>query len=233
MKVQAIIAAAGAGTRLKSKVPKPLLAIKGQPILFYSLKVFAQCSLIDSVIVVVPSAGRTVFEKAIKKSGIRKKVICVAGGARRCDSVRNGLRRLDADTKLVVVHDGARPFITHDLLRRCIHAGRKDKAVVAAVPVTSTIKRVCAKTGVVWATLNREDLWEIQTPQVFDRKIIGRAYSALSSITPTDDAQLVEQAGSQVKIVLSSYDNIKITAPEDVAFAEYLLSRRKSCSESA
>lgn len=233
MKIQAIVAAAGAGTRLKSRVPKPLLAISGKPILFYSLKVLSQCSLIDSIIVVVPLQETKVFERAIKGFGFHKDIACVVGGARRCDSIKNGLNALDPDTKLVVIHDGARPFLTKDLLARCIASGKKAKAVVAAVPVKPTIKRACPKTGTVWATLNREDLWEVQTPQVFDRDVVEQAYRTLSLRTPTDDAQLVEQAGFKVKVIRSDYSNIKITTPEDVAFAQYLLSRRKSCNVSA
>jgi len=227
MKIQAIVAAAGAGTRLKSKIAKPLLAIAGKPLLFYSLKVLAQSSLIDSVIVVVPAFKIKNFERVIQRFGLKKKIMCVAGGARRCDSIKNGLARLDKDTTLVVIQDGARPFLTRDLLDRCIRAGQKDKSIVAAVPVKPTIKRVSPKTRTVWATLHREDLWEVQTPQVFDKKIITLAYAKLAAQTPTDDAQLVEQAGFKVKVVEASYDNIKITTPEDVRLAEYLLARRR------
>ena len=224
MKIQAIVPAAGAGKRLKAAASKPLVLIKGTPLLIYSLKAFEQCSLIHSVIVVAPKKNIKEFQKVIKDFKIKKVACCVAGGKRRCDSVLNGLRRLDKDTDFVVIHDGARPFLTVELLKRCITAAQRHKAVVAAVPMKPTVKRV-TKSFVIKETLNRDELWEIQTPQVFAKEIIVKAYKHLGASAPTDDAQLVENMGVETRVVEGSYQNIKITTKEDLGFAEFTLSK--------
>ncbi|MCX5680870.1 MAG: 2-C-methyl-D-erythritol 4-phosphate cytidylyltransferase [Candidatus Omnitrophica bacterium] len=224
MKIQAIIPAAGAGTRLKSTSPKPLVSIKGKPLLVYALKAFEECPLIFNVIVVAPKENIEEFRGVIKDFEIKKVVCCVAGGKRRCDSVANGLKQLDKDTELVVIHDGARPFLTVKLLKKCILAAQKHKAVVAAVPIKPTVKRA-SKSLVIQETLKRDELWEIQTPQVFAKEMIVKAYKRLGAHTPTDDAQLVEEMGAKVKIVHGDYQNIKVTTKEDLELAEFLLSK--------
>jgi len=225
MKTQAIIVAAGRGTRLKAQCPKPLIAINNKPLLAYSLEVFQKCSLVDSIIVVAPKDSLKSFEKAIKNSGRKKFVRCVAGGKRRCDSVANGLKALDRDTQFVAVHDGARPFLTDKILRKCILIAKKRKAAIVAVPVKPTVKRVNPRSLTVRQTLNRDELWEIQTPQVFEKQILLKAYARLGVETPTDDAQLVERLGIGPKVVLGDYRNIKITTNEDLAFARFLLAK--------
>ncbi len=225
MKIQAIIAAAGLGTRLKASDPKPLIVMNQKPLLVYSLEVFEQCSLVDSVIVVVPQDSMMSFEQAVKDFHGKKKIKCVVGGSRRCDSVANGLKALDQDTQFVVVHDGARPFLMGELLAQCIVAAQENKAAIVAVPVKPTVKCVNLKSLTVESTLKREELWEIQTPQVFEKGILLKAYEGLGSATPTDDAELVERLGIRPKVVMGSYQNIKITTQEDLAFAEFLLTK--------
>lgn len=224
MKIQAIIPAAGEGKRLKGPRPKPLISIKGKPLLIYALQTLEECSLIDSIIVVAPKENLKDFKEALNDFGIKKVVRCVAGGKRRCDSVLNGLKELDKDTKIVVIHDGARPFLTEGLLKRCILAGQAHKAAVAAVAVKPTIKRV-SKNLVVCETLNRDELWEVQTPQVFAKDVIVKAYKRLGKRTPTDDAQVVEDLGLKVKIVQGDYQNIKVTTKEDLELADFILSK--------
>ncbi|MFA6378816.1 MAG: 2-C-methyl-D-erythritol 4-phosphate cytidylyltransferase, partial [Candidatus Omnitrophota bacterium] len=205
MKTQVLVAAAGKGTRLKARSPKPLIVINNKPLLVYSLEVFEKCSLVDSVIVVAPKDSLKSFEKIIKNFHSKKKICCVAGGKRRCDSVARGLKRLDKDTQLVVVHDGARPFLTVKLLKECIWAAQKNRAAIAGVPVKPTVKRVHPRSLKVQQTLRRDELWEIQTPQAFDKDILLEAYKHLAAQTPTDDAQLVERLGVKPKIVHGSY----------------------------
>lgn len=224
-KIQAVVAAAGQGTRLKAKRPKPLMMLNNKPLLAYSLEVFERSSLVDSVVVVAPRDFLKHFEKAVRGLHCRKKIVCVAGGKRRCDSVRKGLMALDADTELVAVHDGARPFLTDELLRKCIQAAQRANAAVAAVPVKPTVKRVDQRSLTVSETLKRDELWEIQTPQVFNKALLVKAYARLGKATPTDDAELVERLGIRPRIVPASYDNIKITTKEDLAFAQFLLTK--------
>jgi len=227
MKTQVIIAAAGAGTRLKAKSPKPLICFHRKPLLTYSLEVFEKCSLVDSVIVVAPKDCLNRFEKTIKDFQSKKKIYCVKGGKRRCDSVANGLKALDHDTQYVVVHDGARPFVTAEMLKRCILAAQKYQAAIVAVPIKPTVKRVDARLLRVKETLKRDELWEVQTPQAFERKVLVKAYARLNVQTPTDDAKLVEALGIRPKVVFGSYQNIKITTSEDLAFAKFLLTKGK------
>lgn len=224
MKIQAIIPAAGAGTRLKAPGPKPLVAIKGKPLLIYALRALEECTFISSVIIVAPKENIEKFKGIIRDFGIKKVVCYVPGGKRRCDSVASGIKELDKDTKFVVIHDGARPFLTADLLKRCLSAAKEHKAVVAAVPIKPTVKRA-SKSLVVQETLKRDELWDVQTPQVFAKDIIVKAYKRLGKQTPTDDAELVEHIGGKVKIVQGDYQNIKVTTKEDLVLAEFILSK--------
>jgi len=226
MKTQAIIVAAGKGTRLKAKGPKPLVMLGPRPLLAYSLEVFAQCPLIDSIIVVAPKDSLKSFERVVKKFVRKKHIRCVVGGKRRCDSVFCGLQALDEDTHCVAIHDGARPFLTEKLLRKCILTACSKDAAIAAVPVKPTIKRVDRRSLTVIQTLDRSELWEIQTPQVFKKEIILKAYTRFGARTPTDDAQLVECLNVKPKVVAGSYQNIKITTNEDLLFAKFFLTRK-------
>lgn len=226
MKTQAIIVAAGKGTRLKAKGPKPLVMLGKKPLLVYSLEAFAKCPLVDSIIVVTPKDFLKSFERVVERFGRKKRIFCVVGGKRRCDSVHRGLQALDEDTQCVAIHDGARPFLTEELLRRCILTACSKKAAIAAVPVKPTIKRVDKRSLSVVKTLDRSELWEVQTPQVFKREILLKAYKRLGKRTPTDDAQLVECLGVKPRVVLGSYQNIKITTDEDLTIAKSFLTRK-------
>jgi 2-C-methyl-D-erythritol 4-phosphate cytidylyltransferase len=147
-----------------------------------------------------------------------------AGGPRRQDSVRLGLEKLDPECQVVVIHDGVRPFVSPGLIDRAVDVAREKKAVVVGVPVRNTVKVVSAL-GEVINTLERDSLWEIQTPQVFSVDIIREAYDrgAREGIEATDDAMLVERLGVVVTLLRGETTNIKITFPEDILFAEALL----------
>ena len=227
MNVQAIIPTAGLGTRFPSYVPKPLLLLKKKPIFVYALETFQKSSLIDSIVLVVPKVYLSEYEKIVKKSKLKKVSQIIAGGATRAESVFNGVKATDEETKIVLIHDGVRPFVTAQMIRESIAACRQHGSAVVAVPVKPTIKKVDPKEHVVEQTLNRDDLWEIQTPQVFKKDILLQAYRKFPDFHVTDEAYLVERLGVKVKVVLGSYKNIKITTPEDLVVAEALRSLNK------
>ena len=223
MKTQAIIPAAGEGKRLGRSKSKPLVLLNGKPILIYSLEAFERCSLIQSVIVVAPSDQVAEFKRVIKKYRCPKVKKIIAGGQERFQSVYKGLTALDKDTDFVVIHDGARPLVTSQMIEDATALCFKTKAVVAAVPVKPTIKKVDPKNLFVKETLLRDTLWEIQTPQVFEKKLILKAHRSNECCLPSDDAMLVEALGKPVKILRGDYKNIKITTAEDLVFAEAIL----------
>lgn len=223
MKVQAILPAAGLGTRLKTKQPKPLILLNGKPLFVYALLAMERCPAVASVIVAAHEKHLKALEGIVKKFKLKKVKRIVAGGVARFESVRKALSALDSDTDAVVIHDAARPLVDPRLITRAIQALGKNPAVVVGVPVKPTIKRVDAKTLYVEETIPRETLWEVQTPQVFKKEILLKAHELMLESNPTDDAVLVEKIGVKVKMVMGDYRNIKITTQEDLAIAQMLL----------
>lgn len=227
MKIQAIIPLAGVGSRLGGAVPKPLVMLAQKPLGIYALQAFEASPLIQSVILVVHPAHIISFQEMIRAHGLHKVVRVAAGGAARRDSVYAGVKALDEDTEFVVVHDGARPFITQDIIARAVKAAAASEAAVAAVPVKSTIKRVDADQMTIEATMDRRCLWEAQTPQIFRRDVLCRAHEeAPRAFEATDDASLVELLGVPVSVFWGDYKNIKVTTPEDMLLAQALLVSR-------
>jgi len=223
VKVQAIIPTAGCGTRLKSRVPKPFVLIQGKPLICYTLAAFESNAGIDSIVLVGQKERINDLKKIVKEYKVGKVKRIVAGGKTRNESVENGLKEIDKDTAIVVIHDGARPFISQKEINGSIALCKKYEAVIVAVPVKPTIKRVDEKTLTVEATLQRDKLWEVQTPQVFKKEIIVKAHKMNKCDNPTDDSLLVEQMGIKVKVLMGSYSNIKITTKEDLNIAEKIL----------
>lgn len=222
--LSAIILAAGAGKRLGISVPKPVVKIGKSPVIVYSLKAFNQHPDIDEIIVVVSAKNKTAIAKVIKKLAFKKiKVLCL-GGKRRQDSVFNGLLAISPGSDWVLIHDSARPFISHELIAKVISAAKKTGAAILGVPVKATIKSV-GKDSLIDKTVDRNNLWEIQTPQVFKKELIFKAYKRYFKENFTDDASLVEKLGNKIKIVQGSYKNIKITTKEDLFFAEAIAKR--------
>ncbi len=222
MKVQAIIPAAGSGKRLKSKIPKPLVLLRGKPLLMYSLQVLERCSLIESVVVVGNKNHLGRIRNFISKYRLKKIKHVIGGGATRCQSVFKGLKVLDQDTEYVLIHDGARPLVSLAVVKRAILACFKYAAVIVAVPVKATIKRV-TKNHEIEETPDRRTLWEAQTPQVFKKDIIMKAQKSLRDAKATDDAYLVERMGIHVKVIAGDYQNIKITTQDDLNVANKFL----------
>ena len=222
-KVGAIIVAAGSSRRMGG-VDKVLALLSGQPVLAWAIDVFQRCNLIDQMVVVVSEQNLERCRQLVTEQGWSKVTEICAGGERRQDSVMAGLSQL-SHCDWVVIHDGVRPLVTGDLIEHGIEAARETGAAVAAVPVTDTIK-VAGDNRLVQQTPPRRSLWAVQTPQVFRFDIITEAYHRAEDEV-TDDASLVEQLGYKVKLYMGSYDNIKVTTPNDLALAELMLYRRK------
>jgi len=208
--------------RFKSKTPKLLIKLNGRPVIGYCLKVFSASSAIDSIILAVPKDLRRRFAAVVRSLKLAKPVKIIEGGATRCESVHNGIKALDTNTKIVMVHDGARPFLSQKLIADSITLLRKHKSVIAAVPVKSTIKKIDSG-FLVKETLDRNTLWEVQTPQTFCRDLLTKAHRKAKDKTATDDACLVEELGEKVHVVMGEYLNIKITTPEDLILAGAIL----------
>lgn len=232
MKVTAIITAAGKGKRMLHSVPKHFIRLEDKPVLAYTLDVFERCPDVNQVLVVSRSGEEDYcLKEVVEKYGYKKVLKIVIGGDRRQDSVYNGIKELDEDTDIVLVHDGVRPFVSQNTLSEAIKLAIFADGVVTAVPVKDTIKYV-GDDGIIRATPDRSSLWHAQTPQVFKRRILEEAYVRAynDKYTGTDDSALVERLGYKVKIVEGTVDNIKITTKEDLLFAEVILMmhRKKS-----
>jgi len=224
MKTIAIIAAGGQGKRIEGKLPKQFLMLKDKPILAHTVDKFERCELIDEIILVVPEDYLAYCSQTIvDKHGFKKvrKVTC--GGKERQDSIYLGLKACPKDTSVVVIHDGVRPLISPDKISESIKICQKKNAVVLAVPVKETIKRV--EHGNIITTLDRDKIWLSQTPQTFEYKLILDAYQKAEEddFAGTDDSSLVERLGHEVTILEGDYKNIKITTAEDLMIAEKLL----------
>jgi len=216
LKIGVIVAAAGSGRRMGAQDNKVLLPLAGKPVLAHSLACFGSLEEVSEVVVVTKEEDRPRIETLMQEILKDKEARVVLGGAERQDSVYLGLMALAPDTKWVIIHDGARPFIKPDLVRRGIEAVKKHLAVGVAVKVTDTIKRV--QKGLVLETPERSELWAMQTPQIFDYKLVVQAYedARAKGITATDDCGVVEAFGHPVHIVEGDYANSKITTPEDL-----------------
>ncbi len=226
MHVTAILLAAGRGRRLKSPVSKPLVRLKNFPLFEFSLKILERHPLITEIILVVNSGNYREVADRVKKSGYRKVRSLVLGGLRRQDSVYNALKKTEAKTRMVLIHDSARPFFKPREITALITRARKTGAAILGVPVKATVKE-CGPAGIVKRTLERKNLWEIQTPQVFSRDLILKAYRRFGRGDVTDDAGLVEKLHKRVVLIKGSYDNIKITTPEDFFVAQTIVKAKK------
>ena len=226
MRVNAVIVAAGRGTRVGGGESKVLLPVAGQPLLLHALHRFRRSREVRKAVVVAPRADLGRYEDLVRTAPLEPlETVVRPGGSRRQDSVRAGLDALDPDCEFVLVHDGARPFPAPDLIDRCARESCRNRSVTAAVPVRYTIKTVAR--GRVEQTLPRSELWEIQTPQAFPVGLLRDAYAraAAEGVTATDDAMLVERLGAPVRVVEGSATNLKVTYPEDLLFAEVLAAR--------
>ncbi len=222
-KCTAIVLAAGQGKRMGTKVQKQYLEIDGKPVLYYSLYTFEQSEVIDEVVLVVGEEQvEYCYNEIVLKYDFNKVKTIVEGGKERYHSVWNGLQEVD-DEGYIFIHDGARPFVDEEILKRAYEDVQICKSCVVGMPVKDTIK-LADSDGFVNETPERSLVWMIQTPQVFETKLVKEAYSLLmkqKEIQVTDDAMVVERMlGHKVKLTMGSYENIKITTPEDLSIAE-------------
>lgn len=227
MKVSVIIVAAGSGKRMKSAIAKQYLDLKGKSILSYTVDAFEKSPAVNEIILVT---GRDeiafVKKEIVERYGYDKVKAVVEGGSERQYSVKNGLDAVSSDCDVVMVHDGVRPFIEQELIERLACEAMENGACVAGVPSKDTIK-ICDKNGFVESTPDRSCLWHAQTPQSFKYDILKNAYEQAErdGFLATDDSALAERAGYKIKMIESSYDNIKITTPEDLYVGERILER--------
>lgn len=217
-KVGAVITAAGASQRMGG-IDKMFALLGGKPLLARVIDVFQRCDAIDQIVLVLSQPNLERGQKLVSEHKWSKVSDICSGGQRRQDSVRNGLSHLK-NCHWVVIHDGARPLVSEDLIERGLDAAAATGAAIAAVPVTDTIK-LAGENQLVQKTPERKNLWAVQTPQVFRFAIIDEAYHHAQNDV-TDDAMLVEHLGYKVKLYMGSYDNIKVTTPTDLALAEIL-----------
>ena len=236
MKTVAIVLAAGSGSRMNSDVKKQYMEIGGKPLIYYSLKAFEE-SIIDDIVLVVSRGDVDYVKKDIvEKYGFDKVTAVVEGGLARYHSVRLGLQAAAADCDYAFIHDGARPFIDREIILRALSAVKEHRACVVGMPAKDTIK-IADEKGFAAQTPDRDRMWVIQTPQVFSYGMILELYQRLDreegdlmakGINITDDAMVVEYyTDTKVKLVEGSYDNIKITTPEDIAVAEAILDKKR------
>lgn len=224
----ALIPAAGRGQRMGLDVEKQFLLLRGKPLLAHTLGQIEATPDIDRIVVIVPHGRETFcYQEIVEAEGLRKVTHIVAGANTRQLSVMAGFRCVDQDVGVVVIHDGARPFVTPALIQAAIHAALQDGSAVAAIPESDTLKRVSGE-GSVIETVDRRNLWRAQTPQAFRRPILERAlaYAGQSHLDATDEASLVESLSWPVRIFMGSTRNFKVTSPDDLLLAELLLDQQ-------
>jgi len=227
MKIVALIAAAGKGKRMNARINKPFIPIFGKPILAYTIEKFEKCKLIDKIYLLVNAEEKEICHKnIILKYNFFKVQKLVDGGETRQDSIYNGLKALDKDTDIVVIHDGARPLVEATTIRDSIEKAQEYGAAIAVIPIKDTVKK-SENNFFIDKTLNREEIWRAQTPQTFKYDIILPAYHQAykDKYLATDDAVIVERYGHKVKLIIGSEENIKITTPFDVIVAEIFLKK--------
>ncbi len=219
-RVGAIVPAAGQGLRLGAQRPKQFLQLAGRTILELTLEHLRESGEVDTAVVVVPAEEVPAVQEQAARFGSWVSRV-VAGGAQRQDSVGNGLAALPEGIEVVLVHDAVRPFVTRTMIRESILTAQRLGAAICALPVHDTLKRVDAGNRVE-ATVDRERLWRVQTPQTFRRAVLEQAFAqaAARGFYGTDEGMLVEQIGHPVTLIPGSEFNIKITRPEDLLLAE-------------
>ncbi|MGZ4161892.1 MAG: 2-C-methyl-D-erythritol 4-phosphate cytidylyltransferase [Neobacillus sp.] len=227
MSYQVIIPAAGQGKRMGAGKNKLLLELKGIPVLIHTLRVFEDDENCDGIILAIHPQDEAAFHVLLKKYKIKKVKNLVPGGKERQDSIYNALKTVESGG-IILVHDAARPFIQKHLICRLTETAEKTGAAIIGVPAKDTMKKV--RDNAVVETVERSSLWAVQTPQAFRISILLHAYKKAEEdhFIGTDDSSLVERISYPVSMVEGDYDNIKLTTPEDLFFAESILNKRES-----
>ena len=219
-----VIVAAGTGTRMNMGINKQFIKLEGKEIIYYTIEKFYKNKNIEDIVVVVKEEEAEFFRKKILDKYNFKNIKIAYGGKERQDSVYNGLKSLDKNCDIVLIHDGARPFVSDKIINKSIEEAKENKAVVVGVQVKDTIKVIDNDNNIV-DTPNRSLLWAVQTPQTFDYNLLIKSYEDAfkDNFYGTDDAMLVERIGYKVKMVEGSYNNIKITTQEDLNLGNQIL----------
>lgn len=220
----AVIVAAGKGKRMGTDISKQFLPLCGKEILAHTVETFENAENIRDIVLVTGEDSLQDVKDMAEEYGWNKVVSIVAGGKERQDSVWNGLQAVSKDTEIVLIHDGVRPFVTEEILDLSIETALEMGGCVAGVPAKDTIK-VCNGENIAIDTPDRSTLWQIQTPQTFQKERIMKAYETakMDDFVGTDDASLAEHSGYPVKVIMGSYRNIKITTKEDLLIGEAFL----------
>jgi len=217
MKYAVILLCAGKGKRLKKRADKAFIQIGNTPLFYYSYSTFSKLRYFSQIIII----ARENYFPLIRRYAKDRRVIIVTGGSRRQDSVYRGLASIRDNIDYVFIHDGARPFIDVSTINKLRESANHFSAVTLAKKVDCALKK--SKGMFIKSTIDRKGLWEAQTPQVFKRELILKAYEKIGSLNVYDDNQLIEMLGRKVRIIEGSSLNIKITYPEDLLLAEAIL----------
>ena len=233
MRAVAIIPAAGTGTRMKSPSPKQFLSLEGSPIIIHTLRKFARCKLIQKIIVPLRKADIAQFQSMLETDGLSALVQTVAGGIHRQDSVYNGLKEIEDESVVVVIHDAVRPFVNIESLEAVIREASHKGSAILAIPCVDTVKQI--ERRLVMATLPRDKIVLFQTPQAFRYGLLKEAFekAQVDRFYATDESCLVERLGYQVVVLRGSEMNMKITKPADLPLAEFLMQRERLASNQA
>ncbi|HEY3278022.1 MAG TPA: 2-C-methyl-D-erythritol 4-phosphate cytidylyltransferase [Syntrophorhabdaceae bacterium] len=232
MRTLGIILAGGTGKRMGASTNKQFLLLDNKPLIVHTMQVFEECRSIDGFYLVVNQKDLAVIQEEILETYKFSKLLkTVIGGRLRQDSVKNGLEAVDTPCDIVVIHDGARPFVSPAFIDKSIYLMEMFDAIIPALPVKETIK-VISKEGFVVKTLERDSLWSVQTPQTFKFELISKAYKdgIAKKAMGHDDATFLELMGKKVKVIEGSPYNMKITTPEDLILARGMLSQLKGGS---
>lgn len=225
-----LVMAAGSGSRMQSSVKKQFLPLEGKAVIVRTMERLRRMKAIDAYLMVIAPEDEEQMRQIGKEEGWEE-VTFVHGGKERQDSVRAALQALPEGTEMVLIHDGARPFVPVECMEEVLEKAKEMGAAVLAVPVKDTMKTK-QEGNLVGETVPRETLWAIQTPQVFQKDLICQAYEALPDTAAiTDDAMAVERMGKPVALVMGSYQNIKLTTPEDMAFGAAILALEAGAKE--
>lgn len=231
--IAAIIVAAGQGVRMGTDLRKQYIHLVGRPILARTVQVFDKCAEIDCLKLVVPKQELDFCcQQILDPIKPEKPIQLIPGGPSRQDSVYNGLQAIAETEGYVLIHDGVRPLVSAELIKACLSGARQHQACIPALPVVETLKKINAE-GIIKQTIDRKQLCMAQTPQVFSLSLIKEAYNQAhaNKWQATDDAALVERMGHSVKIIPGLRENIKITTPDDLLWAEAFLRLRENKKE--
>lgn len=224
-----IIVAGGSGLRMGAGIPKQFLPLGGRPVLLRTLEAIAAAVPDAETVVVLPAAHIGTLHELCERFGCTVRYRATAGGASRFESVEAGLKALPDDCSLIAVHDGVRPLVTADMIRRGLDCARTNRTAVPVIPVTDTIREVAADGSS--HTIDRSKLRAVQTPQIFDGELLRRAYRDAAAMNDksrfTDDASVVEHFGTVISLYEGSRENLKLTTPADMTIAEAILSLRE------